>query len=97
MKALLILSVLSSLLKGGFLICFGLLIRNYFEPFISMLIRREIPEGLINDRDYYRTMILIQIIGTIIIIVGVIVIIAIIITWIKSQNMMSSANFKFDF
>ncbi|MFB6343259.1 hypothetical protein ACE01N_00310 [Saccharicrinis sp. FJH2] len=61
---------LLSLAKAGLWISIGLLIKDHFETILSLIIRKPVPEGLIEQYHYEKVRNIIKWIGIFIIIIG---------------------------
>ena len=71
MKFILFITFLTSLAKAGLLIGLGVLLKNHFEALLATLIRKPIPEDLIEKYSYDKMREVIKWIGIFVIILGV--------------------------
>ncbi|MFB6319989.1 hypothetical protein [Saccharicrinis sp. FJH54] len=70
MRTFFFIPFLLSLAKAGLRISIGLLIKDHFETILSFIIRKPIPEGLIDQYQYEKARNIIKWIGIFIIIIG---------------------------
>ncbi|MCU4164433.1 hypothetical protein [Carboxylicivirga caseinilyticus] len=71
MKFILFITFLTSLAKAGLLIGLGILLKNHFETVLSTLIRKPIPEDLIERYSYEKMKEVIRWIGIFVMILGI--------------------------
>ncbi len=71
MKALLFFTFFAALAKSGLWIGIGFLIKNHFNTLLSLIIRKPIPEDLIDANTLKNFNIIIKWIGIFIIIIGI--------------------------
>ncbi len=96
MKFIFFLTFVTALFKGIVIIGVGNLLRNHFRTVVSMLIRRDIPENLIEPYKYDTAINAIRVIGLFVMLIGVGMIIVAFSTSIASFTM-PSGNFNFNF
>ncbi len=96
MKFMMLLSFAIAACKGGIWIAFGLLIRNHLDSFLSLILRKSIPDNLISREESDRTRKIYDIIGLLLVGIGVCVILIGFITWIMSFRI-PSGNINFNF
>jgi hypothetical protein len=96
MKFIFFLNFLGALCKGIVIMGVGNLLRNHFRTVVSMLVRREIPETLIEPYNYDRAINAIRVIGLFVMLIGVGLIVVSFATFIASLTM-PSGNFNFNF
>ncbi len=96
MKSLLFFTFLSGLAKSIMIIFLGILIKDHIETLISMIIRKPIPDGLIDEQKYNSIHSVIKWIGIMIIILGVGQALMSLMTLFMGFNMpMNNFNFQF--
>lgn len=96
MKAVLFFTFLVSLAKAGLWISIGILIKSHFDTVLSLIIRKPIPEGLIQDDTLAMTKKVIEWIGIILMVIGVCIAITALGSMISSFRIpMNNFNFKF--
>ena len=96
MKTLLFFSFLLSVCHGGIWICSGLLVRNHFETILSMILRKPVPENMIDPEDSQRTKKVIDVIGLLLILIGIGTMIIGLTTMITGLgNLGANFNFKY--
>jgi hypothetical protein len=89
------LTFLLSICYGGIWISIGVLLRNHFETILSMIIRKPIPDNLIDPINFLKTKNVIKVIGVFLVIIGILTMIAGLTTFIVSCiTPYSSFNFK---
>jgi len=96
MKFMMFLSFVVAACKGGIWIALGFIIRNHLEAFLSLILRKPIPENLISKEENDRTQKIYDLIGLLFVGIGVCVILIGLITWFMSFRI-PSANFNFNF
>lgn len=96
MQWMFVFSFLLSICHGGIWIGIGLLVMNHLETFLSMILRKPIPENLINQEDYHKTRNVINAIGILLILVGIVTIIIGFATMIAGFRV-PTPNFNFKF
>ncbi|MFY0630135.1 MAG: hypothetical protein JXR05_07115 [Flavobacteriaceae bacterium] len=92
MKTILFFTFLISLAKSTIWILIGVLIKNHFETFWSLIIRRPVPENLINEDKLQVTNKLIHAIGVLFITIGVVLILVAIVTMSTSLSIANASN-----
>jgi hypothetical protein len=66
-----ILSLVLSLCYGGIWIAIGILLRNHLETILTMITRKPIPDDQTIPEDYQKTKQIIDIIGSLMILIGI--------------------------
>jgi hypothetical protein len=89
-------SFLLSICYGGIWIGLGLLVKNHLETVLSMILRKPIPDNLINPEDFQKTKSVINVIGILLILIGIGTMIIGLSSMIVSYSM-PSPNFNFKF
>ena len=96
MKTFLFFTFLLSLTKSGLWISIGILVKNHFDTILSLIIRKPVPDNLIENSKLNSANNIIKWIGIFIIAIGIGVAVSALLTLIVSSRMpMSSFNFKF--
>ncbi len=96
MKSLLFFTFLTGLAKSIMIIFLGILIKDHFETLISMIIRKPMPDNLIDEQRYNSIHVVIKWIGIMIIILGVGQAFMSLMTLFMGFNMpMNNFNFQF--
>jgi hypothetical protein len=96
MRSILFFTFLVSLAKAGLWICIGTLIKSHIETLMAFIVRKPIPEDLIDQHRYREFMNILKWIGILLIIIGIIVAVIGFVTFGVSFRMpTNSFNFNF--
>ncbi len=96
MKLVLLFTFLVSLAKGGLWIAAGTLIKSHIGPLMAFIMRKPIPEDLIDKHKYEAFMNIVKWIGILLIIIGIGVAVIGFVTFVVSFRIpTNSFNFKF--
>lgn len=99
MRTILFFTFLVSLAKAGLLMTVGILVKNHFDTLLSIIVRKPIPEILIDSNKLEKTNHLIKWIGIFIIITAICMAVAAIFTFAIGARWprMDTGNFNFNF
>lgn len=96
MKFTFFMTFLISVFKAWLWISSGILLRSHFETVLNLIIRKPVPEGLIEAEKYEMTKRNIRVIGSLLIAIGIGLIIMAFTVWYMSFQVPSN-NFKINF
>ncbi len=96
MKFFFFLTFLISVAKGGISVGIGILLRKHFDTILSLIIRKPIPEGLIDKNKHESVLKIMEWIGLFVIIIGVLTVFFAFAT-LFTGNSMTNGNFNFKF
>ncbi len=97
MKFMLVFTFFLSICYGAIWISIGLLLLNHLETVLSMVLRKPIPDNLINPQSLQNAKRVIKVIGVLLILIGIATIILGLNSMVTGFNMTNHPNFNFNF